>query len=179
MLLRDIRDLIDEFFVEEKFKKTFIKINIFNEYQINKLFEAVSDFLAIIASKDITFTEEDKAAIIILIFPEDFGSSTKKEIKEAAKENRVYKALGEDGVRRYKRTITVNNSKKLRDKFFSQDSVIRKIWPFIRENLTKERLFPKFSVEKLIRTCPEVTKDMIKYGLPMPEWWQRTFNSKF
>ena len=81
-------------------------------------------------------------------------------------------------MRIYKRNITENNSWKLRDKFFGEDSVIRKIWPFIRENMTKVRFLPKGPVKALARTYPEVAQDMRKDGLPMPVWWEETLNIK-
>ena len=126
--------------------------------------------------EDIIFTEEDKAAMLLLIFPRNFGPSTYKEIGDEKKETRVYKALKDEGIKVFKTCITVNNSIKLRNKFFSLDSVIRKVWPFIRENLTEARLLPKGPVEALDRTYPEVAKDMRNYGLPMPEWFEKLFN---
>jgi hypothetical protein len=78
-------------------------------------------------------------------------------------------------MRVFKTSITVNNSYKLRDKFFGSDSVIRKVWPFIRENLTEARLLPKGPLKSLERTYPEVAKDMRKYGLPMPDWYEKKF----
>jgi len=81
-------------------------------------------------------------------------------------------------MRVFKASITVNNSKDLRDKFFGSDSVIRKVWPFIRENLTEAKLLPEGPLESLERTYPEVAKDMRKYGLPMPDWYEEKFLGK-
>ena len=117
--------------------------------------------------------------MILIIFPRIFGPSTSKELEDAKTKNRVYIALMDEGMLIYKRSITENNSKMLRDKIFSSDSVIWKIWPFIRKNLSETRLLPKGPKEALLRTYPEVAEDMRKWGLPMPDWWEKKVLKKF
>jgi len=43
---------------------------------VDKLFFEIGAFLASIAAKGITFTEKDKACMILIIFPRAFGPSS-------------------------------------------------------------------------------------------------------
>lgn len=81
---------------------------------------------------------------------------------------------------RYKETFTVYNSVKRRENLFSDEidySAFRKLWPFIREHLTREMCLPVGHIDLLKHNFAycSITKEIQGYELKMPDWWIREF----
>ena len=90
-ILKAIRDLMIEHFHEKQEISEDVLADIIGS--VDKLFHEVAAFLTSIAKEGITFTERDNSAMLVLIFPRNFGPSTNKEIGMKKRLTRVYKAL--------------------------------------------------------------------------------------
>jgi hypothetical protein len=75
-----------------------------------------------------------------MLCPSKGPSSGKHPTKQFDKESKVFKVLGTDGMILFKKFITENNNKSLRDRYFSHP-FIRKIWPAIRQYISEDLLF--------------------------------------
>jgi hypothetical protein len=151
------------------------KREIFDKDNENRIFVAVSTYLAVIAPNK-HFEEKEKACVVLLIFPMFGPSSTTYNPKSSGKSKparagtTVYALLGQEGMERYKETITVYNSAERREKLFSDEignSAWRKLWPFIRDRLTPEMCLPVGQIDLLKHNFAycSITKEIQGYGL--------------
>jgi hypothetical protein len=76
----------------------------------------------------------------------------------------------------FKSMITDNNNEELREAFFNQ-KIIRKLWPVVRNSITRDLCFPVKSGpnQSILPTYHEITREMAERGLPMPNWWVKEF----
>lgn len=82
-------------------------------------------------------SEYEVAAINLLLY-HSFGPSKKKPVDQ---NSMIYKLLRDDGIDLFK-CIFDNNSKEAVEKFFKNEFV-KKLWPSILKNLTKDVVFAK------------------------------------
>ena len=72
--------------------------------------------------------------------------------------------------------IFENNSSAQRDIFFRHRLIVR-LWKTVTRHFTYELCFgnKKAESEDITPTYSEVTRQMTRYGLEMPAWWNQQF----
>ena len=85
----------------------------------------------------LTSTHYERCAVALLLYPA-FGPTETHDPSET--NSAIYQALGDEGMDLYKK-IFENNNKQLVQAFFS-NQLIRKLWAFIRNELTYTHCFP-------------------------------------
>ncbi|TNV85932.1 hypothetical protein FGO68_gene15200 [Halteria grandinella] len=121
-------------------------------------------------------TDFETWAIVLLLNPAKGIIQSKKKAKyqqPACEElNRV---LGKSGLEIF-RDIFSNNNKTLINKFFKH-SIITRLWPYLRKNLTFAHCFKRSDPPpSIIMTYVLITQALIvQFGLDPPEWWMNTF----
>ena len=75
----------------------------------------------------------------------------------------------------FKTMITDNNNEKSRDAFFNE-KIIRKLWPLVRNSITRKLCFSSSGPNKsILPTYNQITREMEERGLQMPDWWVEEF----
>lgn len=83
-------------------------------------------------------TDYEIYAAVVLLYP-SFGPSNKPEERDLPLNNDVYRALGLQGMKKYKLIFDINNQDLIKE--FFKDSFIRKIWPVMMEHSKAEHFF--------------------------------------
>lgn len=100
-------------------------------------------------------SEHEVAAINLLLY-HSFGPSKKKPVDTSSV---IYYYLGYEGIDLFK-CIFDNNSRDTVEKFFA-NQFVKKLWPTILKNLTKDVVFPKKTPNKEIEmTYREITRQI-------------------
>ena len=124
-------------------------------------------------------SQETVWAITLMFYSTKGPKESTKEGKEAMPICApLFKVLGSEGIRIF-RGIFRENSKELRDKFFSHQ-LIEELWPTISKNLSYDHCFGRAPPNpEIMKSYHRITKIMAEdYGLPLPKWWTDKFPSQ-
>ena len=123
-------------------------------------------------------TEEEVAIAILMLYPAKGPSSGKNPVKASNPQSRVYRAIGEEGMVVFKKFITENNNKGLREIYFSHP-FIRRLWPTFLPHMTADLLFktglPSKEARGILPSFYLINYEMLMRDLPMPPWYQEMF----
>ena len=75
-----------------------------------------------------------------MLYPARGPSSGKNPVKSSNPQSRVYRTIGEQGMVVFKKFITENNNKGLREIYFSHP-FIRRLWPTLLPHMTVDLVF--------------------------------------
>jgi hypothetical protein len=123
-------------------------------------------------------TEEEVAIAILMLYPAKGPSSGKDPVKSSNPQSRVYWAIGEEGMVVFKKFITENNNKGLREIYFSHP-FIRRLWPTLIPHMTADLVFktglPSKEAIGILPSFYLINYEMLMRNLPMPPWYQEMF----
>ena len=123
-------------------------------------------------------TEEEVAIAILMLYPARGPSSGRNPVKSSNPQSRVYRTIGEQGMVVFKKFITENNNKGLREIYFSHPFISR-LWPTLIPHMTADLVFktglPSKEASGILPSFYLINYEMLQRDLPMPPWYQEMF----